>query len=282
MTLTKQFFSLTKFILSTAVTLSALLSFFAYKGELNSTIILPTIAIWLLALGVSALNQVQEYKEDALMPRTKNRPIASGIMSVKTGLIISLSLILGALILGYLELGLFGLAIFVATVFIYNFAYTNLKKISVYSAIYGALLGVIPPLVGWIVAGGQISDVRFLAIALLYFIWQIPHTWLLVLKFHKDYKSGGFNTVVDTFGIEPLKRITFIWILITMVIGLFVIYSFNITSIYLLVAVAFIHLYILFSSFKNLLKSDSYKRVFIEINIYILYIMIILCLRFFI
>lgn len=278
----KQFISLTKFILSTAVTLSAVLSFYALRGEFHIDILLPLIAIWLLALGVSALNQIQEYKLDALMPRTKNRPVASGAMSIPLALSISLSLILTSLLLAFYTLSWFGVGIFLATIIIYNLLYTKLKKVSVYSAIYGAFLGVIPPMIGWIIAGGRLDDVRFLAIASLYFIWQIPHTWLLVLKYHTDYKSGGFKTVVDTFGIIPLTRITYIWILMTIIIGLFVIYSFSIVSMPLLMAIVFLHLYIAYTSTINLLRNNMYKRVFIEINIYLLSIMIILCLRFYI
>src|SRR6056300_432930 len=102
----KDFFVVTKFILSFAVSLSALFAYIMAKGEIGLDMFIATFSVLLVAMGVSTLNQVQEYKEDSKMERTKNRPIAAGRMSPRTGVIISVILILLSLVLIYTLLGL--------------------------------------------------------------------------------------------------------------------------------------------------------------------------------
>ena len=95
----KDFFIVTKFILSFAVSLSALFAYIMAKGEMGIDMFLATFSVLLVAMGVSTLNQVQEYKSDAKMTRTKNRPIASGRMTPQQGtslqcVLIALSMLL--------------------------------------------------------------------------------------------------------------------------------------------------------------------------------------------
>lgn len=97
----KDFFIVTKFILSFAVSLSALFAYIMAKGEFGTDMLLATLSVLLVAMGVSTLNQVQEYKSDAKMTRTKNRPIAAGRMTPQTGAIIAGVLIVLSLLLIY-------------------------------------------------------------------------------------------------------------------------------------------------------------------------------------
>ena len=136
----KDFLSLTKFNLSFTVSLSLLFGFALAKNSLDGTLIYPFFAVLLLALGVSALNQVQEYEEDALMPRTQNRPLASKRMPLSTGIFIACSLIIGAYILIYSAMSMVGILIFTLVIILYNDFYTNAKKTTIYAAVYGAVL----------------------------------------------------------------------------------------------------------------------------------------------
>jgi len=187
----KDFIVLTKFVLSFAVSLSALFAYIMAKGEMGFDMFLATLSVLLVAMGVSTLNQVQEYKSDAKMARTKHRPIASGKMSPRTGIIIAAVLIVLAMLLIYSLLGLTGVNIFMFAFIWYNAMYTPLKKKSALAVIPGAILGVIPPAIGWLVAGHSLIELEFISIAMYYFIWQVPHFWLLVMLFHGDYKDGG-------------------------------------------------------------------------------------------
>ncbi len=274
----KDFMILTKFNLSFAVTLSALFSFILVKHSITLDLLLPMLSVLLLALGVCALNQYQEYKDDAKMPRTKNRPIVLKKITPKEGLLIALYLILLSFVTAWISLGYIGLLIFASVVFLYNIVYTKTKKTSIYAAVYGAILGVIPPLVGWIAGGGKITDIEFQAIALFYLVWQIPHFWLLILKYHEQYESAGFKTVASEFGIERLERITFIWLLLALICGVFTIAVFPINS-YIILAIMIILICYTFYSIMSLRQTHKYIKVFITINIYITALMILLVIN---
>jgi len=226
----KEFISLTKFVLSFAVSLSALFAYIMAKGEVGIDMIYATIAVLLVAMGVSTLNQVQEYKEDSKMERTKNRPIASGRMSPRTGLIIAIILILASFALIYSLLGLTGINFFAFAFIWYNLMYTPLKKKSALAVVPGAILGVIPPAIGWLVAGHSLFELEFYTLATFYFIWQVPHFWLLVMLFHGDYKDGGYPTAMRLFGEGTLQRLTFVWLMLTLNAGIFMVYIFEVYS----------------------------------------------------
>ena len=108
----KDFIVLTKFVLSFAVSLSALFAYIMAKGEVGVDMFLATFAVLLVALDVSTLTQYPEYKEDALMERTKHRPVASGKWSPRTAVIIAAMLIISSLFLIYDLLGFIGVDLF--------------------------------------------------------------------------------------------------------------------------------------------------------------------------
>lgn len=223
----KDFFVVTKFVLSFAVSLSALFAYIMAKGEIGFDMLLATFSVLLVAMGVSTLNQVQEYREDSKMERTKNRPIASGRMSPRTGMIIAGVLIVLSIVLIYDLLGLTGVNFFMFAFIWYNGMYTPLKKKSALAVVPGAILGVIPPAIGWMVAGHPLLELEFIALALYFFIWQVPHFWLLVMLFHGDYKDGGYPTAMRLFGQASLQRLTFVWLIFTIQAGVFLVSIFE-------------------------------------------------------
>lgn len=271
----KDFMVLTKFNLTFAVMLSAVFTFILVKESITLDILLPSVAILLLGLGVCSLNQYQEYEDDAKMERTKDRPIASKKITPKEGLLISVYLILLSFITIWFSIGFTGILIFASVVFLYNIVYTKTKKTSVYAAVYGAVLGVIPPMIGWIAGGGEVTDIRFLAIALFYLVWQIPHFWLLILKYYEQYEKAGYKTVATTFGVQRLERITFVWLLLTLICGLFTLMVFPIKSTIIAILIGLLFCYS-FYSVLTLRKTHKYLRVFIAINLYITLLMILL------
>ena len=264
----KDFFVVTKFVLSFAVSLSALFAYIMAKGEVGLDMLLATFAVLLVAMGVSTLNQVQEYKSDAKMERTKNRPIASGRMSPRTGLIIGAVLILMSLVLIYSLLGLTGVNIFMFAFIWYNAMYTPLKKKSALAVVPGAILGVIPPAIGWLVSGHTLMELEFMALALYFFIWQVPHFWLLVMLFHGDYKDGGYPTAMRLFGQASLQRLTFAWLIFTIQAGIFLVWVFQPYMITIVFTI-FVGIWAFISSFELLNESFELKNarsVFWKIN----------------
>ena len=274
----KDFFIVTKFVLSFAVSLSALFAYIMAKGEIGLDMLLATFAVLLVAMGVSTLNQVQEYKSDAKMERTKNRPIASGRMTPQTGLIIGAVLIILSFALIYSLLGFTGINIFMFAFIWYNAMYTPLKKRSALAVVPGAILGVIPPAIGWLVAGHTLMELEFIALALYFFIWQVPHFWLLVMLFHGDYKDGGYPTAMRLFGQGSLQRLTFVWLIFTIQAGIFLVWVFEPYVLSKILAVL-IGIWAFISSFELLKESFQLKNarsVFWKINAAFLGIIILL------
>lgn len=266
----KTFIVLTKFVLSFAVSLSALFAYIMAKGEVGNDMYIATFAILLVAMGVSTLNQVQEYKEDAMMERTKHRPIASGKITPMQGIIIGALLIIAALGVIYNLIGLTGVNLFLFAFIFYNMFYTPLKKKSALAVVPGAILGVIPPAVGWLTAGHSLQEPQFFALGLFYFVWQVPHFWLLVMLHYGDYSTAGYPTAMRLFGRNSLQRLTFAWLMMTIASGYFMVTIFQTYSdvVGILLIVTAIAAFI--SSFQLLKTNFELKharKVFMQINL---------------
>ena len=146
----------------------------------------------LAAAGAAALNQWWEHKFDAIMVRTRSRPIPSGRMLPREGLIAGTLLGLAGVL--YLALAVNGLSAFLAaiTIGLYIFAYTPLKKISTTNTLVGAIPGAIPPLIGWVAARGALDAGAWSLFAIL-FVWQMPHFFALAWMYRADYARAGFR-----------------------------------------------------------------------------------------
>jgi len=266
----KDYIVLTKFVLSFAVSLSALLAYIMAKGEIGIEMFTATFAVLLVALGVSTLNQVQEWKEDSVMERTKHRPIACGKISPMTGILIGAIHIVLALVLIYNLLGLSGVNLFLFAFIWYNGFYTPLKKKSALAVVPGALLGVVPPAIGWLAAGHSLYEVEFYALGIYFFIWQIPHFWLLVMLHYGDYAGAGYPTAMRLFGRVSLQKLTFVWLVISIQAGYFMVTIFEPASTVILVLLGITAVLAFLSSLQLLQKKFELKdarKVFIEINL---------------
>ena len=228
--------------------------------------------------GASAINHIQEYKQDALMDRTKHRPLPSG----KLGFYEAIFWAVSFLILGFYFLYRVGhinsLILALISVVWYNLIYTPLKKRSAFAVIPGALCGAFPPLIGWLAAGGTVSSPSILVICLFFFIAQIPHFWLLLIIYSKDYKRGGFKVLIDVFSEKQVKRLTLIWMLSSVMLSLMLPAFHVIYSQLLVLVLLFISLWIIIDSFFFFHRSqkDNYRRMFIRFNVYFLLVVVII------
>jgi protoheme IX farnesyltransferase len=151
----------------------------------------------LLALGgyfmvgaSNAFNQIIERDLDALMDRTKNRPIPSGRMSVTTAFIIaSVFTLLGIGILYVINprTAMFG----AISIFLYTCVYTPLKTKTPLAVFVGALPGAIPFMLGWVAATNKFG-IEPGILFMIQFFWQFPHFWAIGWFLFDDYKKGGF------------------------------------------------------------------------------------------
>lgn len=214
------FAEITKLRITIFVTVTTIFGFIAATNSISFQIVLPALGILLLACGSAALNHYQERKTDVLMERTKNRPIPSGKISAKPIFQLSVAMVVLGSILLFIGSGLLALSLGLLNLIWYNAVYTPLKKVSPLAIIPGSLVGAIPPVVGWVAGGGNILDPQIILISFFFFIWQIPHFWLLLMVLDKDYQKAGFPTLTQIFSQQQLGRITFVWIIATGVTGL--------------------------------------------------------------
>jgi len=213
---------ITKLRITIFVTVTTVFGYIAATNSIDAGLILPTIGILLLACGSAALNHYQERNTDAIMDRTKNRPIPSGKISASSVLNISLALVITGSLFLFIGSGILALSFGLLNLIWYNGVYTPLKKVSPLAIIPGSLVGAIPPIVGWVAGGGYLFDPQIILISFFFFIWQIPHFWLLLMILDKDYQKAGFPTLTQIFNQQQLGRITFIWIIATGVTGLLI------------------------------------------------------------
>ncbi len=146
----------------------------------------------LCAGGASALNQVLEVKQDALMERTRKRPIPTGRVSERSAQRFGVALCLAglALLAGLVNLAASGLAaLSIAT---YLGVYTPLKTRTTLCTLAGAIPGAIPPLIGWAAARGSLDLGAWILFAVLFF-WQLPHFLAIARLYRDDYRRAGFR-----------------------------------------------------------------------------------------
>ena len=270
---------LTKLRITTFVTLTTVFGFIAAAGKMSFAIIAPTIGILLLSSGSAVINHYQERDTDALMDRTKNRPIPSGRISAANALLLALILVFtGALVL-FIGSGLMALGLGLLNLLWYNGIYTPLKRRNALAIIPGSLVGALPPMVGWVAAGGSLLDPQMLILAFFFFIWQIPHFWLLLLVFGHDYEQAGFPTLTQIFNSQQLARITFMWIL-AVVVTSFLIPVFGIVkNVFIDYTILVSGLWLSWNSVKllNLSKGKiSFRYAFRDINLFAVLVVILL------
>ncbi len=155
----------------------------------------------LVAFAANALNQIMERDFDRLMPRTADRPLPSGRMSLGEAVGFTLiSAVLGTL---YLLLLVNALAATLAalTLLLYVTVYTPLKRVTWLNTLAGAVPGAIPPVIGYAGASG-VLDVVALSLFAILFVWQMPHFFSIAWLYREDYARGGYRmlSVVDPTG----------------------------------------------------------------------------------
>lgn len=138
----------------------------------------------------NAYNQVIEKDLDALMDRTKNRPVASGRMSPNHALFLASLLTIVGLVLLYMinpKSAMFG----AISIFLYTSIYTPLKTVTSLSVFVGAFPGAIPFMLGWVAATGNFG-IEAGTLFLIQFFWQFPHFWAIGWFLYEDYEKAGF------------------------------------------------------------------------------------------
>ena len=185
------FKEITKMRLSLSVVFSSVAGYFLGADTVSLKIVLLLSLGGYFMVGASnAFNQIIEKDLDALMHRTRNRPVASGRMTVNTAFAIAcLFTVLGLAILYTInpQTAMFG----AISIFLYTSVYTPLKTKTPLSVFVGAIPGAIPFMLGWVAATNDFGIEPGTLFALQFF-WQFPHFWAIGWFLFEDYKRGGF------------------------------------------------------------------------------------------
>ncbi len=148
------------------------------------------LGIGLVAIACSALNQVLEVRTDRLMQRTADRPLPAGRIQRIEALCFGLGCgVAGTIILATKVNTVVAWWSF-ATLVMYVAVYTPLKRVSFLSTFFGALAGAMPPLLGWVAAGGRLNFEAGLLFAIL-FLWQFPHFVAIAWLYRRQYSAAG-------------------------------------------------------------------------------------------
>jgi len=155
----------------------------------------------LAALGANAFNQLMERERDALMIRTSTRPLPAGTLTVRQAFVISTLLALGGDLLLLLAVNPLTAALGLFTQVLYLGLYTPLKPRSPVNTLVGAVVGAVPPVMGWTAVRGTI-DPPAAILFLILFLWQMPHFLSLAWLYREDYARGGYRMLpaVDPSG----------------------------------------------------------------------------------
>jgi heme o synthase len=264
--------------ISVAVAFTTFTGYILSHGEFDRGFVLPFIGIFLLACGASAFNQLQETETDKIMKRTAGRPLPSGRISKTGASIIALAYFVSGCLVLYFGPGLMTLLVGVSTFVWYNLIYTPLKKVTAFAAVPGSMVGALPPLAGWVAGGGSLTDPRALALGFFFFMGQIPHFWLLLLKLGKQYESAKLPSLTQLLTDEQIKRLTFVWIAATAVsalaLPLFKLQH-QIWSVSLIILLS-IALVIIFIPLLKRYKPFNVGKSFVLINVYYLFVMFVM------
>ena len=176
-------------------------------SSLTWTLLNALVGIGVTCAGSAALNEVLEHKIDALMRRTRNRPLPAGRMSLATGLAAGiLAAVAGPVYLSLTTNVLTGVLAF-STAATYLAFYTPLKRISPISTFVGAFPGAMPPLLGWTAVRGKL-EIEAVILFLIVFFWQFPHFQAIAWMYRDDYEAAGIKMlpVVDKAGHAVIRQ----------------------------------------------------------------------------
>ncbi len=197
----RHFLTLIKVRITSLVTLTAMAGYgLAPNPQWGAPFISVTLGVFLITAGASVVNMYLERRTDALMNRTRMRPLPLKMLTpgaaLSLGSVVSLA---GLLIL--LPLGLLPAGIAALSWVLYTLVYTPLKAKTSLNTVVGALPGALPPLIGWTATGAPLSMLAFVPFFLM-FVWQVPHFLALAWMYRDDYEAGGLHmlTVEDKEG----------------------------------------------------------------------------------
>lgn len=270
------FIEITKLRLSLSVVFSSVISYLIGMSEFNFEIFSYLVLGGLMMVSASNIfNQVIERDLDALMQRTKGRPLPMGQISVNNALVLGFTFVTAGITFLYLINPLCA-TLGAISIFIYACVYTPLKLITPLSVFVGAIPGAIPFMLGWVAATNELG-VEALALFLMQFFWQFPHFWAIAWWQNDEYEKAGFKMLPTG---RKDKSTTFqiifysFWAIIMSIVPYFNVTGDLSLSTYGLVIVLILGMFLLFYSFQ-LFKTSTTQNAKVLMYVSILYLTLV-------
>ena len=167
----------------------------------------------LFALATTWFNQIQEREDDGRLLRTKNRPLARNTLPAIYAFLWAVCCLTLSFVILFIYGGWVAAGILLTALVLYNGFYTLMKGRTMLALIPGAWAGAFPPLLGWVCAGGAMTERMPLIMFLLFFLWQVPHFWLAEDRNRLDYERACLPLPWRSFGDEHYLRVLAVWVM---------------------------------------------------------------------
>ena len=199
---------LTKSRITLMVLVTTYVGFTTASGGGGLLLAMTLLATALACMGASVLNQVMERQSDALMHRTRERPLPAGRILPPSALLLGLSLALTGVLVALIGANVLTAALLVFTVVSYTLVYTPLKRQTSLATIVGAVPGALPPVIGATAASGTIGREAAVLFAIM-FLWQLPHFLAIAWLYREDFARAGYPMlpVLDPSGSSTFRQI---------------------------------------------------------------------------
>ena len=201
------FFALLKPRVMSLVVFTAVVGLLLAPGSIHP--VLAIVAITCIAIGAGAsgaINMWYDRDVDAVMTRTKSRPIPSGRVAPEVALGFGIALSIGSVVLMGLAINLLSAGLLAFTIFFYVVIYTiGLKRRTPQNIVIGGASGAFPPMIGWAAVTGDITIAPLILFSII-FLWTPPHFWALALYKRGDYEKAGIPMLPVVAGEAVTRR----------------------------------------------------------------------------
>ena len=228
----------------------------AANNSLSFANIVAILATALGSGGAAVFNMWYDRDIDAIMTRTRTRPIPGGKINASDGLSFAIILSILSLVLMILSGNLLATATLAFSIFFYAVIYTMwLKRSTPQNIVWGGAAGAFPPIIGWLCITGEVTLFPCL-LFLLIFMWTPPHFWALALYRHDDYKRANVPMMPVTNGVNSTKWQMLAYTVVTVFVSISF-YYFGFCGIYYLIGAVASGIYFLALMLKVLGSNDN-------------------------
>lgn len=183
-------------------------------------VIFATLGIGMAAASGAVINQLVEHRIDAVMARTKNRPLPQGGLNSTNAFIFALALCVISMTILVIKINMLTALLTFISLIGYAVIYTMfLKPATPQNIVLGGAAGAAPPLLGWTAMTGEVGS-EALLLFLIIFIWTPPHFWALAIRRREEYASVGIPMLPVTHGVPFTKLQILLYTLLLLAVSL--------------------------------------------------------------